>query len=128
MTSFGQIFFRGLSCKCPACGKGKLFYKYLKVVDACPECGEEMHHHRADDAPAYIVLLLLCHFIIPAVLMVEDAFSPPTWVQLAIWFPASTIFALLMLPPVKGVVVALQWYYGFHGFEEAKKRRMNEVM
>ena len=41
---------RGLMGRCPACGEGRLFSRFLKVVDACPACGAELHHHRADDS------------------------------------------------------------------------------
>ena len=55
---------RGVAQKCPACGKGKLYGKYLKVADTCPACGEELHHHRADDAPPYFTILIVGHFIV----------------------------------------------------------------
>ena len=42
---------RGAKAKCPACGIGSMFEGYLTVRDECPHCGEELHHHRADDAP-----------------------------------------------------------------------------
>ena len=50
--SLQQALLRGAMLKCPACGIGALFRRYLKVADACPHCGESLHHHRADDAPA----------------------------------------------------------------------------
>ena len=30
---------RGLSGRCPACGEGRMFRKFLKVADACEACG-----------------------------------------------------------------------------------------
>jgi len=32
-----------------------------------------------------------------------------------------------LLQPIKGAVVAIQWYGGLHGFEEAKKARARAV-
>jgi hypothetical protein len=29
-----------------------------------------------------------------------------------------------LIQPVKGAVVAMQWFLGMHGFEEAKERRL----
>ena len=49
---------RGLGQKCPACGDGSIYRAYLTVNDACPKCGEELHHHRADDAPPYFTMLI----------------------------------------------------------------------
>ena len=42
---------KGARCRCPHCGEGRLFYRFLKPVAACPACGEDLSHQRADDAP-----------------------------------------------------------------------------
>ncbi|MGE9010473.1 DUF983 domain-containing protein [Leptospira interrogans] len=67
--------------RCPNCGKGHLFGNYLKVADQCEECGEEFHRHRADDLPAYLVIIVVGHVIVPAVLAVEVAYSSPYWLH-----------------------------------------------
>lgn len=112
-----QAILRGFSEKCPNCGKGSLFGKYLKVRDACPACGEDLHHHRADDAPAYFTILVVGHFIVGGALSLERGFSPPTWVHLVIWLPLTLIASLLLLPRVKGALVGLQWALYMHGFD-----------
>lgn len=114
---------RGFRCKCPACGKGPLFARFLKIAPACPACGEEMHHHRADDFPAYLVILIVGHIIVPAQLFTEQFLEPPIWVHLAVWLPLTLVMTLGLLQPMKGVIVALQWHMGMHGFEESKKAR-----
>lgn len=114
---------RGFWCKCPACGKGSLFGRFLKIVPACAACGEEMHHHRADDFPAYIVILIVGHIIVPSQLLTEQLLEPPLWVHLAVWLPLTLVMTLGLLQPVKGVIVALQWHMGMHGFEGSKKAR-----
>ena len=114
---------RGFRCKCPACGKGALFGRFLKIVPACAACGEEMHHHRADDFPAYIVILIVGHIIVPSQLLTEQLLEPPLWVHLAVWLPLTLVMTLGLLQPVKGAIVALQWHMGMHGFEESKKAR-----
>lgn len=53
----------GLNRRCPNCQKGALFDGYLTSVNACAECGEPFHHHRADDGPAYVVILIVAHVI-----------------------------------------------------------------
>ena len=78
---------RGFRCRCPNCGEGRLFKSFLKVADACPVCAEEFHHHRADDFPAYIVIIVAGHLIVPMVLAVETNFAPPYWIHLALWLP-----------------------------------------
>jgi uncharacterized protein (DUF983 family) len=105
--------------RCPACGEGPLFGRYLKVQDACPRCGEALHHHRADDAPPYFTILILGHVIVAAILPVERAFAPPLWVHAALWLPLTLGLALFMLPRIKGAIVGLQWAFYMHGFETA---------
>ena len=114
---------RGLLGRCPCCGKGRMFGAFLKVKDRCEVCGEELHHHRADDFPAYIVIFLVGHMLVPAVLSVETNFAPSYWVHLMLWLPPTLILTLGLLQPVKGAVVALQWRMGMHGFEAAKRAR-----
>jgi uncharacterized protein (DUF983 family) len=114
---------RGLLGRCPCCGKGRMFGAFLKVKDHCEVCGEELHHHRADDFPAYVVILIVGHLLVPMVLSVETHFAPPYWVHLVLWLPPTLILTLGLLQPVKGAIVALQWQMGMHGFEEAKLAR-----
>lgn len=120
-TSFMQDLARGAACKCPKCGEGKLFSKWLKVTDACPVCGEEFHHHRADDLPAYLVVMIAGHIMVPLALGLEEGFAPPFWVHFVTIIPATIIVCLALLQPVKGAVVALQWRMGMHGFKHSKK-------
>ena len=64
-----------------------MFRAFLKVADHCPACGEALHHQRADDAPAYFVILIVGHIVVPIVLAVEIAFAPSYWVHAALWLP-----------------------------------------
>lgn len=107
---------RGLLGRCPHCGEGKLFSSFLKVVDRCEHCGEEMHHHRADDLPAYIVVVIVGHVVVAAFMGVEATTTLSTWQHLAIWVPMTIVMALAMLRPVKGAIVGLQWALYMHGF------------
>ncbi len=107
---------RGLLCKCPQCGRGKLFQSFLKTVDQCEACGEEIHHHRADDLPAYLVVVILGHIIVGAFMGFEAGSTLSTGQHLAIWIPLTIVLALAMLRPVKGAVVGLQWALYMHGF------------
>jgi len=118
-----SAFVRGFLGRCPCCGKGRMFRAFLKVSDRCEVCGEELHHHRADDFPAYIVIFIVGHLMVPTVLSVETAFAPSYWVHLALWLPTTLVLTLGLLQPVKGAIVALQWRMGMHGFEDAKKGR-----
>ena len=71
----------GFRCRCPHCGTGELFGRFLKVADHCQECGEEFHHHRADDFPAYLVIIVVGHVIVPAILAVETRLFAAHWLH-----------------------------------------------
>ena len=122
--STAQALWRGFTMRCPNCGVGKLFGRFLKVVDHCSVCGEELHHHRADDFPAYIVIFVVGHTVVPAALAFEIDYAPPMWLDFLIWLPLAIISALVLLQPTKGVVVALQWQLGMHGFARSKLRQL----
>ena len=100
-----------------------MFRAFLKVADKCDVCGEELHHHRADDFPAYLVIIIVGHLVVPLILNVEMAYQPAYWVHAVLWLPLTLVLALALIQPVKGAVIALQWRVGMHGFEEAKKLR-----
>lgn len=125
--SLSRAMLRGFRCRCPNCGKGRLFGKYLKVADRCEECGEELHHHRADDFPAYLVIIVVGHVIVPVILAVEMAYAPPYWLHFLIWLPLTLVSSLGLLQPTKGAIVGLQWQMGMHGFEAARKRRLQQL-
>jgi len=100
-----------------------MFGRFLKVADACDHCGEELFHQRADDFPAYLVMVVVGHLVVPAILAVETAYAPPVWLQLAVWLPVTLFASLALLQPTKGAIVGLQWQIGMHGFEASKLRR-----
>lgn len=97
-----------------------MFRAFLKVDDHCPACGEALHHQRADDAPAYFVILIVGHIVVPIALMVETAFAPPYWIHAALWFPLTLGMSLYLLQPIKGSLVGLQWALHMHGFNPAE--------
>ena len=122
-VSLTTALWRGFTGRCPNCGEGKLFRRFLKVADHCAVCGEDFTPQRADDFPAYLVIVVIGHITIPAVLVVEEALAPPMWLQYLIWLPFIALSALALLQPTKGAVVALQWQLGMHDFAGAKALR-----
>jgi len=109
---------RGFRGRCPRCCEGKLFRAFLKVDNNCSACGLDFTPHRADDLPAYLVIVIVGHLVVPMALMIETEYSPPVWLQLAIYLPITLMLSLLLLQPVKGAVVGLQWALRMHGFDE----------
>jgi uncharacterized protein (DUF983 family) len=113
-----QAMKRGFRGRCPRCGEGKLFRAFLKVDDACSVCGLDFTPHRADDLPAYLVIVIVGHIVVPLALMIETNYSPPVALQLAIYLPITFVASLALLQPVKGAVVGMQWALRMHGFDE----------
>jgi uncharacterized protein (DUF983 family) len=112
-----QAIRRGFLGRCPRCGQGKMFRAFLKVADRCPVCGEALHHHRADDAPAYFVILVVGHVVVPLALVVEVIYAPPYWLHAVLWLPLTIGLAIGLLQPVKGAIVGWQWANYMHGFD-----------
>ena len=107
----------GAQLRCPACGTGAMFSRYLKVSDHCPNCGEALHHHRADDAPPYFTIVIVGHIVVGLVLALEVAYRPPLWLHAALWLPLTVLLSLAVLPIIKGALVGLQWALLMHGFD-----------
>lgn len=112
----GRSIRRGLMCRCPACGQGRLLHAYLKVNDACPACGEDLSAQRADDGPAYLTILIVGHLMAPALLAAFIAFRPSPAEMIAVFGTGTVVLSLLLLPRMKGLMVAIQWSRRMHGF------------
>jgi uncharacterized protein (DUF983 family) len=107
---------RGLACRCPACGDGRTFGRFLKVNNACQSCGEELHHHRADDLPPYLTIFIVGHIVGYGIFITEMRMGLPLSFQLVFW-PLMTLgLSLALMQPLKGAVVGLQYALGMHGF------------
>lgn len=111
-----EALLRGFRQLCPNCGRGRLFGRFLKVNHTCDDCGQELHHHRADDAPPYFTIFIVGHIVIPLVLLLEKAYAPSSLVHAAIWLPVTLGLTFFFLPRVKGSLVGLQWSQRMHGF------------
>jgi uncharacterized protein (DUF983 family) len=106
---WGLALRRGVLCKCPACGTGAAFAGYLRVTPACTSCGTPLDEFRADDAPPYFTIFLVGHIVVPLMLILERAYSPPTWVHMTLWLPLIVVLSLALLRPIKGAMLGLLW-------------------
>ena len=116
-----QAMWRGVLCKCPNCGQGKLFRAYLKVADKCDNCGEELLHHRADDLPPYIAITIVGHILVGVMMHMDMSYHVNPLTYLYTMVPLGIIMPLAMLPSIKGAVVGLQWANRMYGFDPAKR-------
>lgn len=114
--SLGLALRRGVRGKCPRCGLGRLFCAFLKVDDHCSVCHLDFTGHRADDLPAYLVIVIVGHVLVPIFLWIEADYAPSLAFQLGVYLPITALSSIALLQPVKGAVVALQWSLKMHGF------------
>ncbi|PWK58684.1 DUF983 domain-containing protein [Silicimonas algicola] len=111
--------FRGWRRRCPNCGKGPLMKSYLKIRDNCPVCGQDLHHHRADDGPAYLTILIVGHIMAPAIIWAFTTFRPEPMVLASTFTVGCVALSLYLLPRLKGAIVGFQWAKRMHGFGAA---------
>jgi uncharacterized protein (DUF983 family) len=107
---------KGWRRRCPACGNGALLAGYLTVRDACPACGEELHHHRADDGPAWATIVVTGKLMAPLMLLVWELWRPEPIVMAVGLSAIFTALSLYLLPRFKGMFVAFEWARRMHGF------------
>jgi len=102
-------------CRCPRCGKGRLFAGPLKVRQACEICGLDLSDQDAGDGPAVFAILFLGMIVVGLAALVEIKLAPPIWVHLVLWTPLILAGALAMLRPLKAGLIALQYRHRLLG-------------
>jgi uncharacterized protein (DUF983 family) len=104
-------FVTGLTCRCPACGKGRLFRGFLDLRPRCENCGLDFAFADSGDGPAVFIILLAGLIVVFAALFVEFTYHPPYWVHAVLWVPLILAVTLLPLRPMKGLMIALQYHH-----------------
>jgi uncharacterized protein (DUF983 family) len=110
-----SVSYAAFSCRCPRCGRGKLFRGLLTVRPACLHCGLDFSAEDAGDGPAVFVILLLGFLVVALAALVEVEFSPPLWVHLLLWTPLILGGAIALLRPLKAGLIALQYRHRLLG-------------
>ena len=98
-----------LRCRCPRCGRGKLFAGLLEIVPRCAVCGLDISAQDAGDGPAVFVILILGAIVVLLAALVEIKLAPPIWVHIVLWLPTTLLGAILLLRPLKAGLIALQY-------------------
>lgn len=102
----------GLRGRCPRCGEGHIFAGYLSVADRCESCGLDLGFADSADAPAFLVMFPVGTIVIALWLISDALWHWPALLHLAVWMPATLLFSILFLRPVKGVIVNMQYKSG----------------
>ena len=102
---------RGLACKCPRCGRGKLFAGFLTLRPDCEACGLDYAFIDTGDGPAIFIILLAGAIVVACALIVEVKYQPPLWVHAVLWLPLILATTLLPLRAMKSLLIALQLHH-----------------
>jgi uncharacterized protein (DUF983 family) len=104
-------FVAGLGCKCPRCGRGRLFAGFLTLAPRCEACGLDYAFIDAGDGPAIFIIMIAGFIVVGAALVVEIKYQPPFWVHAVLWLPLIAATTLLPLRPMKALLIALQYHH-----------------
>ena len=110
-----SVLTAALRCRCPRCGKGKLYNGLLSVAPRCAVCGLDLAAQDAGDGPAVFVVLILGALVVGLAILVEIKFAPPMWVHIVLWTPVVIGGSIVMLRPLKAWLIAMQ--YRHHLFD-----------
>jgi uncharacterized protein (DUF983 family) len=120
-----EAIIRGARGACPRCSQAKLFFRFLKPVGQCPHCRQDWTPQQADDFPAYVSILITGHLMAPVIIaLVRDA-QLPLGGLVAIILPLAIILMIVLLQPAKGAIIALQWWFGMHGFTRERQEAVD---
>ncbi len=110
-ASVSQAALRGLACKCPRCGEGKLYAGFLALRPRCDACGLDYAFIDAGDGPAVFIIMIAGFIVVGAALVVEMKYQPPFWVHATLWGPLILATTLLPLRSMKALLIALQYHH-----------------
>jgi uncharacterized protein (DUF983 family) len=120
IESLSGSILAGLACRCPRCGRGKLFEGFLSLRPRCDVCGLDNAFADAGDGPAVFVMSLAGFIVVAAALITEFKYQPPLWVHALLWLPLILIVTIGPLRPMKGLMIALQYHH------KAEERRFQD--
>jgi uncharacterized protein (DUF983 family) len=110
----------GLACRCPRCGRGKLFQGFLSVRPQCDNCGLNFQFIDSGDGPAFFVMSIVGIVVVALAMWVEFAYQPQIWIHMAMWIPLTLLLSAVLVRPAKGLLIAVQYQ---HKAEEGRLQR-----
>lgn len=88
-----------------------MFDGFLKLKPKCDACGLDYSFADPADGPAFFVICFAC---VPSVLLgvwLEVQYEVPLWVHFVVTLPILLLTCILPLRPLKGWLVASQYFY-----------------
>src|SRR3984957_6848205 len=111
LPTVAQSALRGIACRCPRCGKGKLYSGFLTLRPACEACGLDYAFIDSGDGPAVVLIMIAGAIVVGCALIVGGKYQPPFWVPAALWLPLILATPLLPMRSMKSLLIALQFHH-----------------
>ncbi len=109
-SNLKKTLLNGLKLRCPSCGAGALFSRYLKRRDACPNCGENFVGLDADDGPAWLTIVIAAHIVVPLLIFLEEGQWLGYYAEFLVVVLATIGIVLALLPHSKGLFISILWW------------------
>lgn len=103
----------GLRCRCPRCGKGRLFPSFAALVpaDRCEICNLSFDFAEKGDGPAVFAIFILGFLVLGGALIAEFKFGVPIWGHVVLWGVLTPLLALGLLRALKATMIGMQYRY-----------------
>ena len=111
VPTLSQSALRGIACRCPRCGKGKLYAGFLTLRPSCESCGLDYAFIDSGDGPAVFIIMIAGAIVVACALIVEVKYQPPFWLHAVLWLPLILATTLLPLRSMKSLLIALQFHH-----------------
>lgn len=95
--------------RCPRCGEGRLYAKFLTIAERCPVCDLDFAFENVGDGAVPFLILLVGAVGVGLGAWVLLTFATPVWVPIMITTPVVTALTLYLLPRAKGLMISLQY-------------------
>lgn len=104
-----ELVRQALACRCPKCGKGKLYAGFLKLAERCDSCGLPLAKNDNGDGPAVFLIFILGFALVPPAVIIGMKVDWPLWLQAIIWSALILGATLGLLQPAKALTLGLQY-------------------
>lgn len=86
-----------------------MYSSFLKVTDRCAVCDLDLSQEDAGDGAVPFIIIIAGTLGVGVGVWVMFAFNTGVWAPIAVAFPVVAAVVLVLLPKVKGLLIALQY-------------------
>jgi uncharacterized protein (DUF983 family) len=102
----------GLLCRCPKCGKGKLYPRFIEQTQQCEVCGEPLGRYNVGLLLPFVMIMIVAHVLVAVMLDLELRGGGGAGFYLSVMVPLAVVVPLVLLRPVKGAIIGFLWARG----------------